>query len=84
MGVDVVDLIRRHAGVRQRLLDAADDRFAVGARSGAMKGIGELAAAGQHAEDRRAARHCRFIAFEHQRARAFRHDEAVAVLRERF
>ncbi len=48
-----------------------------------MEGIGELAAAGQHAEDFGAAGGGGLIAFQHQRAGAFGHDEAVAVLGER-
>ena len=44
--------------------------------------FGQFAAALDDAEDRRAARTRRLVAFEHERARALRHDEAVAVLRE--
>ena len=49
-----------------------------------MEGIGEFAATGEHAENGRAARDRGLIAFQHQRAGAFRHDKTVAVLRERF
>ena len=45
--------------------------------------FGQFAAAGDDAEDLGAARDRGFIALQHQRAGAFRHDEAVAVLRER-
>ena len=48
-----------------------------------MEGIGQFAAAGDDAEDGGAARGRGLIAFQHQRAGAFRHHEAVAVLRER-
>ena len=48
-----------------------------------MEGVGQFAAAGHHAEDRRAAGDRGLVAFQHQRAGAFRHDEAVAVLGER-
>ena len=46
--------------------------------------FGQFAATGHHAEDGRAAGDRGLIAFEHQRAGAFRHDKTVAVLRERF
>ena len=66
-----------------RIADAADDRLAVRARAGAVEGVRLLAAAFEHAEDFGAARLGVFEAFEHQRAGAFRHHEAVAVLGER-
>jgi len=31
VGIDVVDLLGRNAGIGQRIADAADDRLAVGA-----------------------------------------------------
>ena len=48
-----------------------------------MERVGQFAAAGDDAEDLGAARDGGFVAFQHQRAGAFRHHEAVAVLRER-
>ena len=66
-----------------RVAHAADDRLAVGARAGAVERIRHLAAAFDHAEDLGAARLGVVEAFEHQRAGAFRHHEAVAVLGER-
>ena len=82
--VDMVDLLRLEAGIGQRLAHAADDRLAVRARAGAVERVGQLAAAGQHAEDLRATGNRGLIALEHQRAGAFGHDETVAVFRERF
>ena len=81
--VDVIDVLGRDAGVRERIVHAADDRLAVGARSRAVEGVRHLAAAFEHAEDFRAARLCGFEAFQHQRAGALRHDEAVAILGKR-
>ena len=81
--VDVVDLFRLDAGIGQRLAHAADDRLAVRAGAGAVEGVGQFAAAGDDAEDLGAARRGGLIAFQHQRAGAFGHDETVAVLRER-
>ncbi len=49
-----------------------------------MEGIGEFAASGQHAENRRAARNRGLIAFENQCAGTLGHHKAVAVLRKRF
>ena len=66
-----------------RVGDAADDRLAVRARPRAVEGVRHLAAAFQHAEDLGAAGLGRLVAFQHQRAGAFRHHEAVAVLGER-
>ena len=48
-----------------------------------MEGVRHLAAAFQHAENLGAARLGGLVAFQHQGAGAFRHDEAVAVLGER-
>ena len=48
-----------------------------------MEAVGHLAAAVDDAEDLCAARLGGFEAFQHQRAGAFGHDEAVAVLGER-
>ena len=48
-----------------------------------MKRVGQFTAAGNDPENRRAARDGGFIAFKHQRAGAFRHDETVAIFRER-
>ncbi len=83
MRVDVVDLLRRHPGIRERIAHAADDRLAVGARAGAVERVGKLAASGDHAQDLRAARGSGFEALQHQRAGAFGHYEPVAVLRKR-
>ena len=83
MRVDVVDVVGRQAGVADGVGDAADDRLAVRARTGAVEGVGHLAAAFEHAEDLGAARLGGFVAFQHQRAGAFRHHEAVAGLGER-
>ena len=82
--VDVVDLFRRHAGIRQCLAHTADDRFAVGAGAGAVERVGQFTTAGNDPENRGAARDGGFVAFKHQCACAFRHHKAVAILRERF
>ena len=81
--VDVVDVVGREACIGDGVADAADDRLAVRARAGAVERIRHLAAALDHTEDFRAARDGVVQAFEHERAGAFRHDEAIAVLRER-
>src|SRR6267154_3318151 len=53
--VDVVDLFRRHAGIRQSLAHTADDRFAVGAGAGAVERVGQFTTAGNDPENRGAA-----------------------------
>ena len=51
MRVDVVDVVGRKTGIRDRVADAADDGFAVRARAGAVERVCHLAAARQYAED---------------------------------
>ncbi len=65
-----------------RVGDAADDRLAVGARARAVEGVRHFAAAFDHPEYLGAARLGVRVAFQHQRAGAFRHHEAVAILGE--
>ncbi len=83
VGIDVVDVGGREPGIRDGVVHAADDRLAVRARPGAVEAVGKLAAAGDHAADPRAARDRGVVAFQHQGAGAFGHDEAVAVLGKR-
>ena len=82
--VDVVDLL----GLMPASASVLRMQPMIGLPSGLervrWKEFGQFAAAGDDAEDRGAARDRGLIAFQHQRAGAFGHDEAVAVLRERF
>ena len=43
--IDIVDVVRHQSGILDRVADATDDGFAVGARTGAVEGIRHLAAA---------------------------------------
>src|SRR6185436_2089064 len=83
MRVDVVDVLGQEPGILDGAADASDDRLAVGARAGAVERVRHLAAAGENAEDVRAARDGGIVALEHERGGAFGHDEAVAVLGKR-
>ena len=51
VGVDIVDVGGREAGIGDGVVHAADDRLAVRARPGAVEAVGKLAAAGDDAED---------------------------------
>src|ERR1043166_6152598 len=83
MSIDIIDLVGLQAGILQRVMDAADDRLAVGARAGAMEGIGHLAATFEDAENFGATGLRGLVALEHESAGALGHDEAVAILGER-
>src|SRR5665213_357352 len=81
--VDVVDGIRRHAGIVDGYLYRADDRRAVGLRPRAMEVVGFLADALDDGVDPGAPCHGSIVVFQHQRRRAFGDDESVTVRRER-
>src|SRR5262245_20252396 len=82
MRVNVVYVVWRQTGVVDRVGYAANDRLAVRARPGTMKGIRHLATTFDHAEDLCSARLGRVVAFQYERARTFSHHETVAILGE--
>src|SRR5260370_27847484 len=69
VSVDVVDLIEGHACIGESVADAIGDRNPVRFGTGTMESVRQFAAAGDHAQDFRAAPLPRVPALQHERAR---------------
>ncbi len=80
VGVDVVDLVRRQAGVVQGGLHGLGCARTVLGRGGQMVGVGAAAVAQNLAVDARPPGLGPAQLFQHQYRRAFAADEAVALL----
>ena len=81
--VDVADVLGIQTAVAQRHFHAARRAFAFGSGRGQVVSVSRVAVADDFAIDFRAALPGMTEFFEHERARAFAHDEPVAFLVER-
>src|SRR5471030_901742 len=81
VSVDVVDLIEGHACIGESVAYAVGDRNPVRFGTGTMESVCQFAAAGDHAQDLRAARLRGVQALQHERPGTFSHHESLPVLR---
>src|SRR5258708_20412610 len=75
VSVDVVDLVEVHACIGESVADAIGDRNPVRFGTGTMESVRQFAAAGDHAQDLRAARLPAVQPPHHERTRTFSHHE---------
>src|SRR5262249_56238233 len=83
VGVDVIDGLRPHSGIRQGVAHTGDDRLAIRARAGAVKRVGFLAAALENTQHVGAAGDGMIVILKHECRPAFGEYKSIAVLGER-
>ena len=80
--VDVVDVLRLHAGILESVLHREDGAETFGVGGGEVVSVGAHAAAGHFGVNLSSAGKCVLEFFKDEHGRAFAHHESVAALRE--
>src|SRR4029078_780675 len=84
VSVDIVDIVRRQAGIGDSVANASNNGLSVGARPSAVEGISHLTASLHDSQNLRTTRRRGLVTFKNKCAGALSHDETIAILRKRF